>query len=156
MAGWAGLLQLVSEPLVLILGIYDDYIALVNFRMVRTRQGTRTEPPSFERRGGIQSDLGGQNEDPLDDTASHAPMLLPEILQREVGFAEEDERSNETRGVPTVATEQQERSETQPSVIPTGVPVQYVDLGLLAQIVKAVMEGMAGSATRTAPTTQIP
>ena len=124
--------------------------------MVRTRQGIRTEPPSFERRGGNQSAQGWQNEDPLDDTASHAPMILPEILQREAGVTEEDERPNETREVPPVTTEQQERSETQPSVIPTGVPVQYVDLGLLAQIVKAVMEGMAGSATRTTPTTQSP
>jgi hypothetical protein len=36
------------------------------------------------------------------------------------------------------------------------VPPQYVDAELLVQIVKAVMEGMAGSATQTTPTTQIP
>ena len=127
--------------------IYDDYITLVNFRMVRTRQGTRTEPPSFERKGGNQSAQGWQNEDPLDDTASHAPMILPKILQREAGVTEEDERPNETREVPPVATERQERSETQPSAIPTGVPSQSVDPGLLAQIVKVVMEGMASATT---------
>ncbi|KAF9662290.1 hypothetical protein SADUNF_Sadunf18G0037600 [Salix dunnii] len=88
---------------------------------------------------------GWQNEDPLDDTASHAPMILPEILQREVGVIEEDERPNETREVPPVTTEQQERSETQPSAIPTSLPPQSVDPGLLAQIVKAVMEGIAGA-----------
>ncbi|KAJ6746553.1 hypothetical protein OIU74_029098 [Salix koriyanagi] len=83
--------------------------------MVRTRQETRTEPPSFERRGRNQSAQGWQNEDPLDDTASHAPIMLPEILQRGAGAMEEDERPNETREVPPVTTEQQEvqhRSQT--------------------------------------------
>jgi hypothetical protein len=36
------------------------------------------------------------------------------------------------------------------------VPPQYVDAGLLIQIVKAVMEGMVGSATQTTPTIQMP
>jgi hypothetical protein len=36
------------------------------------------------------------------------------------------------------------------------VSPQYVDAGLLVQIVKAVMEGMAGSATQTTPSMQIP
>jgi hypothetical protein len=50
---------------------------------------------------------------------------------------------------------QQERSDAQPSTIPTGVPPQYIDVGLLVQIVKAVMKGMAGSMTQTTPATQI-
>jgi hypothetical protein len=36
------------------------------------------------------------------------------------------------------------------------VPPQYIDVGLLVQIVKAVMKGMAGSMTQTTPATQIP
>lgn len=83
-------------------------------------------------------------------------MILPEILRREAGVTEEDERHNETGEVPPVTTGQQVRSETQPSAIPTGLPPQSVDPGLLAQIVKAVMEGMAGATTRTISTTQIP
>ncbi|XP_052302021.1 uncharacterized protein LOC112323659 [Populus trichocarpa] len=74
----------------------------------------------------------------------------------EAAVAGEGERPNQTEGVPPVAAEQQERSEAQPSTIPTGVLPQYVDAGLLVQIVKAVMEGMTGSATQTTPTTQIP
>eukprot|EP00258_Populus_trichocarpa_P032172 XP_024448191.1 uncharacterized protein LOC112325619 [Populus trichocarpa] len=124
--------------------------------MVRTRQGTRTEPPSLERRGGNQGAQGWQDEDPLDDTTSHAPIIPPETLQGEAAVAGEGQRPNQTEGVPLVAAEQQERSEAQPSTIPTGVPPQYVDAGLLVQIVKAVMEGMTGSATQTTPTTQIP
>ena len=150
------LLQLVSEPLVLIQWIKVNSIVVINFRMVRTRQGTRTEPPSFERRGGNQGTQGWQDEDPLDDTASHAPMMLPELLQEETGAAGEGGRPNQTEEVPPVATGQQERSEAQPSTIPTGVAPQYVDPGFLVQIVKAVMEGMAGSATQTTPTTQVP
>jgi hypothetical protein len=77
-------------------------------------------------------------------------------LQGEAAVAGEGGRPNQTEGVPPVAAEQQERSEARPSTIPTGVPSQYVDTGLLVQIVKAVMEGMAGSATQTTPTIQIP
>jgi len=49
--------------------------------MVRTRQVTQTEPPSLERRGGKQGAQGWQDEDPLDDTTSHAPIIPPETLQ---------------------------------------------------------------------------
>uniref|UniRef100_A0A6N2MMX7 Uncharacterized protein n=1 Tax=Salix viminalis TaxID=40686 RepID=A0A6N2MMX7_SALVM len=78
-------------------------VAVINFRMVRTRQGTRTEPPSFERRRG--------NQGLLDDTASHAPMMLTELLQGETGAAGEGGRLNQTEEVPPVATGPQERSE---------------------------------------------
>jgi hypothetical protein len=88
--------------------------------------------------------------------AYHAPRILIETLQGEAAVAGEGGRPNQTEGVPLVASEQQERSEAQPSTIPTGVPPQYVDARLLVQIVKAVMEGMAGSATQTTPTMQIP
>jgi len=90
--------------------------------MVRTRQGTRTEPPSLERRGGNQGAQGWQDEDPLDDTTSHAPIIPPKTLQGGAAVAGEGRRPNQTEGVPPVATEQQERSEAQPSTIPTGVP----------------------------------
>ena len=92
----------------------------------------------------------------MDDTTSHALVIPPETLQGGVAVAGEGWRPNQTKEVPTVAAEQQERSEAQPSTIPTGVPPQYIDAGLLVQIVKAVMEGMAGSTTKTTPTTQIP
>jgi hypothetical protein len=46
--------------------------------------------------------------------------------------------------------------EAHPSTVPTGVPSSYNDLGLLVQIVKAVMEGMADSMTQATLTTQIP
>ena len=91
----------------------------------------------------------------MDDTASHAPIIPPGTLQGEAAVAGEGGRPNQTEGVPPVAAEQQEGSEAQPSTIPTGVPPQYVDAGLLVQIVKAVMEGMASSAAQTTPTTQI-
>ena len=99
--------------------------------MVRTRQGTRTEPPSLERRGGNQGAQGWQDEDPLDDTTSHAPIIPPETLQGEAAVAGEGQRPNQTEGVPPVTAEQQGRSEAQPSTIPTGVPPQYVEAGLL-------------------------
>jgi hypothetical protein len=70
-------------------------------------------------------------------------------------IAEEGRRPNQTKEVPLVAVEQQERSEAQLSTIPTSVPLQYV-ARLLVQIVKVVMEGMASSATQTTLTTQIP
>ena len=35
-----------------------------------------------------------------------------------------------------------------PSTIPIGVPLQYIDAGLIVQIVKAVMKGMAGYVTQ--------
>jgi hypothetical protein len=92
----------------------------------------------------------------LDDTASHAPIIPPETLQGEAAVAGEGGRVNQIEGVPPVAAEQQERSEAQPSTIPTGVPPQYVDARLLVQIVKAVMEGTTGLVTQTTPTAQIP
>ena len=52
--------------------------------------------------------------------------------------------------------EQQERTEAYPLTIPTGVPSPYTDLGLLVQIVKAVMEDMVDSTTQATPATQIP
>ncbi|KAB5524512.1 hypothetical protein DKX38_022261 [Salix brachista] len=64
------------------------------------------EPPSFERRGGNKGAQGWQDEDPLDDSASYAPMLLSEILQGEVGVTGEGGRPSQTEGVPPVAPEQ--------------------------------------------------
>ena len=87
----AGLLQLVSEHLVWILRIIDNCVAVVNFRMVRTWQGTQTKPPSLKRRGRNQGAQGWQDEDPLDDTASHALIIPPETLQ---GEAVEGRRPN--------------------------------------------------------------
>jgi excinuclease UvrABC helicase subunit UvrB len=63
---------------------------------------------------------------------------------------------NRIEEVPLAATGQEERSDAQSSTIPTGVPPQYVDSGLLVQIVKTVMEGMTGLMTQATPATQIP
>jgi hypothetical protein len=79
---------------------------MANFRMVRTRQGTRTEPPSLERRGGNQGAQGSQDEDPLDDSASHASVIPPETLQGEAAVVGEGRRPNQTEEVPPVAAEQ--------------------------------------------------
>ncbi|KAB5563926.1 hypothetical protein DKX38_003980 [Salix brachista] len=64
------------------------------------------EPPSFERRGGNQGAQGWQDEDPLDDSASYALMILSEILQGEAGVTGEGGRPSQTEGVPPVAPEQ--------------------------------------------------
>jgi len=61
-------LQLVSEHLVWILRIINNCVNVMNFRMVHTRQGTRTEPPSLERKGGGRDAQSWQDEDPLDDS----------------------------------------------------------------------------------------
>jgi hypothetical protein len=115
--------------------------------MVRTWQGTRIELPSIERRGGGRGAQGWQDEDPLDDTASHAPIISPKTLQGGGAVTGEGRGPNQSWEVPLVAAKQQEISEAQPLTIPTSAPPQYVDVGLLVQIVKAVMEGMAGSVT---------
>jgi hypothetical protein len=90
--------------------------------MVRTQQGTQTESPSLERRGGSQGAQGWQVKDPLDDRASHALVIPPETLQGGVVVAGEGRRPNQTGEVPPVAAEQQERSEAQPSTISTSAP----------------------------------
>jgi len=124
--------------------------------MVRTRQETRTKPSSLERKGGGRGAQSWQDEDPLDDTASHAPVRLPEILRERTAVAREGRMPNRIEEVPLAATGQEERSDAQSSTIPTGVPPQYVDSGLLVQIVKTVMEGMTGLMTQATPATQIP
>ena len=49
--------------------------------MVTTRQGARTEPfPGRDRGQDLQTDAG-QGEDPLADTASHAPVIQVSGLQ---------------------------------------------------------------------------
>jgi hypothetical protein len=81
---WAwkvGLLRLVSKHLVWIMRIIDNCVVVVNFRMMHTQQGTWTEPPPLERRGGNQGAQGWQDEDLFDDTASHAPVIPSETLQ---------------------------------------------------------------------------
>jgi hypothetical protein len=101
----AGLLQLVSEPLVRILRITYNCVVVVNFRMVRTWQGTRIESPSLERRGGNQGAQGWQDKDLLDDATSHAPVIPPETLQGGAVVAGEGWRPNQTEEVPLVAAE---------------------------------------------------
>jgi hypothetical protein len=58
--------------------------------------------------------------------------------------------------VPSTRMGQQERTEAHPSTIPTGVPLPYTNLRLLAQILKTVMEGMTYSMTQVPLVIQIP
>jgi len=97
------LLQLVSELLVWILRIIDNCVVVINFRTVHTRQRTRTEPPSLERRGRNQGAQGWQDKDPLDDTTSHALVIPTETLQGGAVVVGEGQRPNQTEEVPLVA-----------------------------------------------------
>jgi hypothetical protein len=45
---------------------------VIYFRMMCTHQGAQIEPPSLERRSRGWNAQDWQDEDPLDDTTSHA------------------------------------------------------------------------------------
>jgi hypothetical protein len=49
---------------------------------------------------------GWQDEDPLDDTTSHAPVIPPETLQGGAAITREGQRPNQTEEVPLAAAEQ--------------------------------------------------
>jgi hypothetical protein len=74
------------------------------------------------KKGRSQGAQGWQDEDPLDDTTSHALVIPPETLQGGAVVAVEGRRPNQTEEVPLVIAEQQERLEAQLSTIPTSVP----------------------------------
>jgi len=57
--------------------------------------------------------------------------------------------------IPLAKMGQQEKTEAHPSTFPIGVPILCVDPGLLVQIIKVVMKGMANSMTQAVPATQI-
>jgi len=149
-------LQLVSERLVWFLRIDDNNVVVIYFKMVHTRQGMQTEPPSIEGRNRGWNAQDWQVEDPLDDTVSHTLVRASESMWGKKHRSWRRWVPNWTEKVPPTRAEQQERTKAHPLTIPTGVPSPYTDLGLLVQIVKAVMEGMVGSTTQATPVTQIP
>ncbi|KAJ6907748.1 hypothetical protein NC651_018245 [Populus alba x Populus x berolinensis] len=62
------------------------------------------------------------NEDPLNDTISHALMRSSEPLRERIVEAGEDRIPNQTEEIAPAEIGQQERAEAHPSTIPTGVP----------------------------------
>lgn len=84
------LLQLVSELLALVPKNLKWILkSIVCLRMICTRQGTRIEPPSI--RGSKGKDIDNwQEEGPLDDIASHVPVISSQSRQGEsVGVQKE-------------------------------------------------------------------
>jgi hypothetical protein len=100
---------LVLEHLVWILRIDDNNVVVIYFRMVRTRSGTRTEPPFIERSRG-QNAQDWQDEDPLDNIFSHAPIRSFEPLQGRTAEAEEERVPNQMEEIPLAVVGQQERT----------------------------------------------
>jgi len=115
--------------------------------MVRTRQEIRTDLSSGGR-GNRNIDFSeGQEESPLEDTASHAPVVSTQGGHEELSGPQIRQASRQTGDVrPTMSTPR-ERVEEPLQTTPAGPSVFYVDPMLLAQLVKAVMEGMANAAT---------
>jgi len=59
-------------------------------RMVNTRQGTRTEPPSTERTSRDQNAQDLLDKDPLYDTISFAPIRSSKPLRERITKVGED------------------------------------------------------------------
>jgi hypothetical protein len=91
----AELLQLVSKRLVWILRI-DENNVVIYFRMVHTRQGARIELPCLERRSRGWNAQDWHDEDPLDDTASHASARASGSLCGRTTRVEEERVPNRT------------------------------------------------------------
>jgi len=95
-----GILQLVLEHLVWILKIDDDDdVVVIYFRMVHTRQGTQIEPPFIEMRSGGRNAQDWQDEDPLDDTASHTLVRSSKPFRGSTAKAEGERVPNQMEEV---------------------------------------------------------
>jgi hypothetical protein len=115
--------------------------------MVCTRQEIRTDLSSTGRGDKDIDFYEGQEESPLEDTASHAPAISTQAGHEESTGPQVRQAPGKTGDVrPTVSTPR-EQAEEPPQTTPAGPSVSYVDSMLLAQLVKAVMEGMANVAT---------
>ena len=115
--------------------------------MVRTRQEIRTDLSSIGR-GNRNIDFSeGQEESPLEDTASHIPIVSTQAGHEESSGPQIRQAPRQTGDVRPTMSAPQERVEEPLQTTPTGPSVSYVDPMLLAQLVKAVMEGMANVAT---------
>jgi hypothetical protein len=101
---------LVSERLVWILRIDENNIVVIYFKMVHTRQEARIKPPSIERRSSGRRAQDWQDEDPLDDTASHTLTRASGFLRGRTIRVEEEWVPNRTKGIPLAEMGQQERA----------------------------------------------
>jgi len=115
--------------------------------MVRTRQEIRRNLSSVGR-GNRNIDFSeGQEESPLEDIASDAPVVSTQAGHEESSGPQIREAPRQTEDVRPTTSAPRERVEEAPQTTPAGPSVSYVDPMLLAQLVKAVMEGMANAAT---------
>jgi hypothetical protein len=115
--------------------------------MVHTRQEIRTDLSSVGR-GNRDIDFSeGQEESNLEDTASHAPEVSTQVGHEELTGPQIRQAPRQPRDVRPTMSAPQEQVEVPPQTTPVGPSVSYVDPMLLAQLVKAVMEGMANDAT---------
>jgi len=115
--------------------------------MVRTRQEIRTDLSSAGR-GNRDVDFSeGQEESPLEDTASHALVVSTQVGHEELTGPQIRQAPRQTGDVQPTMSAPRKQVEVPSQTTPTGPSVSYVDSMLLAQIVKAIMEGMANAAT---------
>jgi len=100
-----GLLQLVSEPWYRFWEEIKRGCSLIYCRMVPTRQEIRTDLSSA-RRGNRDIDSSeGQEESPLEDTASHAPKVSTQVGHEELTGPQIRQAPRQTGDVrPTMST----------------------------------------------------
>jgi hypothetical protein len=115
--------------------------------MVYTHQDIRTNLSSAGR-GNRDVDFSeGQEESLLEDTASHAPVVSTQARHEELTGPQIRQAPRQTGDVRQTMSAPREQVEVPPQTTPAGPSVFYVDPMLVAQIVKAIMEGMANAAT---------
>jgi hypothetical protein len=115
--------------------------------MVRTRQEIRTDLTSTGRGNRDIEFSEGQEESLLEDTASHALVVSTQAGHEESSGPQIRQAPRQTGDVRPTMSAPWERVEEPPQTTPAGPSISYVDPMLLAQLVKAVMEGMANAAT---------
>jgi hypothetical protein len=79
--------------------IEENKVAIYS-KMVNTRQGTRTEPPSTERTSRDQNAQDLLDKDPLYDMVSFAPMRSFETLRERITKVGEDRILNLMEEIP--------------------------------------------------------
>jgi hypothetical protein len=83
----------------------------------------------------------------LEDTASHAPVVSTQAGHEESSGPQIRQAPRQIGDVRPTMSAPRERVEEPPQTTPAGPSISYVDPMLLAQLVKAVMEGVANVAT---------
>jgi hypothetical protein len=121
------------------------------FRMVRTRQGARTDP--FQVRG---SDQSFRNEsdpdwDPLADTSSHIPATSVYLERGESVRLRDDLFSRQVDVSMPEVSDRQGGDNIPPLVAPVAGSNPFLDLAFIEHIVRAVAAGMVARASSTAP-----